>query len=107
MWVLAGGEGHHDGRPVPGAGAGPSQGAGRPLGSRLALHAGQHHRPLADLLARRSQPVRLQGECRLAAASFRRTYSSYQLQNFANKNLENDTSGWNEIRMTTSKRAAR
>lgn len=69
MALPAGGEGHHDGRLVPGTGAGPSQGAGRPLGSRLSLHAGQHHRPLADLLARRSQPVRLQGECRQAEAA--------------------------------------
>lgn len=69
MCDAAGGEGHHDGRSVPGAGAGPSQGEGGPLGSRLALHAGQHHRSLADLLPRCPQSVRLQGECPPAAAA--------------------------------------
>lgn len=49
--AAAGGEGHHDGRPVPRAGASPAQREGGSLGSRLALHAWQHHRSLSDLLS--------------------------------------------------------
>lgn len=59
---FAGGEGHHDGRVVSGAGPSPAQREGGPLGSRLALHARQHHRSLADLFSWRAQPVCLQGE---------------------------------------------
>lgn len=61
VWV-AGGEGHHDGGLVPGAGPSPAQREGRALGSRLAVHARQHHRALSDLFPGGSESVRLQGE---------------------------------------------
>lgn len=60
-WV-AGGEGHHDGRFVSRAGPSPAQREGRALGSRLAIHARQHHRSLADLFSWCTESVCLQGE---------------------------------------------
>lgn len=59
---LAGGEGHHDGRVVSRAGPSAAQREGGALGSRLALHARQHHRSLPDLFSWRAQSVCLQGE---------------------------------------------
>ncbi len=50
-FVFAGGEGHHDRGSFPRAGASPAQREGGALGSRLTIHARQHHRSLSDLLS--------------------------------------------------------